>query len=326
MPGTTRTRVYRAGVLEAENFPVADISVYLGSPDTMVWVDLLAPDEADIRLVAGELKLHPLAVTDALTPRERPKLDHYSTHDFLNVYDVRFDPATDALTFSELAAFVTPQALITVRKDDGFDMDAVVHRWDTQADLTRYGVGALVYGLLDEVVDGHFASVQMLDEAVESLEDLLFDDSTSQSELQRRTFALRKGLVRLRRAVLPMREVVSSFMRRSPVLVPSELAPFFQDVYDHVLRVSEWTESIRDLIGMILDSNLTQQGNRLNVITKKVTSWAAIIAVPTAITGWYGQNIPYPGYAEPAGLIASSVLIIGLSFGLFWAFRRADWL
>jgi magnesium transporter len=115
-------------------------------------------------------------------------------------------------------------------------------------------------------------------------------------------------------------------MRREVGLVPEPLTPYYQDVYDHVLRATEWTESLRDLVTTILETNLTIQGNRLNVITKKVTSWAAIIAVPTAITGFYGMNVPYPGFATHDGVFASTVLIVVLSVGLYLAFRRKGWL
>ena len=152
------------------------------------------------------------------------------------------------------------------------------------------------------MVDGHFDAVQSLDDEIEQLEDLLFDDRPRDRDVQRRSFELRKSLVHLRRVVLPMREVVNTLMRRDVGLVPDELTPYYQDVYDHVLRATEWTESLRDLVTTILETNLTIQGNRLNIITKKVTSWAAIIAVPTAITGFYGQNVPYPGFARAVGL------------------------
>jgi magnesium transporter len=137
---------------------------------------------------------------------------------------------------------------------------------------------------------------------------------------------LRKSLVELRRVVLPMREVVNTMMRRDVGLVTEELTPYYQDVYDHVLRATEWTESLRDLVATILETNLAIQGNRLNVITKKVTGWAAIIAVPTAITGFYGQNLPYPGFGTAAGFATSAALIVGLSTALYIAFRRKDWL
>jgi magnesium transporter len=126
--------------------------------------------------------------------------------------------------------------------------------------------------------------------------------------------------------VLPMREVVNTLMRRDIGLVHDELMPYYQDVYDHVLRATEWTESLRDLVNTILETNLTIQGNRLNIITKQVTSWAAIIAVPTAITGFYGQNVPFPGFAHQSGFLTSLILIVALSSGLFLVFKRKEWL
>jgi magnesium transporter len=201
-----------------------------------------------------------------------------------------------------------------------------VARWDENLDLTKYGVGALLHGLLDFVVDEQFETVESLDDQIEQLEDLLFDDRPHDRDVQRRSFELRKSLVKLRRVVLPMREVVNTMMRRDLGLVTDELMPYYQDVYDHVLRATEWTESLRDLVNTILETNLTIQGNRLNIITKKVTSWAAIIAVPTAITGFYGQNVPYPGFAHHSGFFTSTALILVLSLGLYVAFKRQDWL
>jgi magnesium transporter len=325
-PATARTRMYQKGVLVQEDFPVEDISELLDKPDAIIWVDLCAPSAGDLSLVASELGLHRLAVADATDLRQRPKLDRYASHEFLNMYAVELDHASGQLQLSELSAFITPSALITVRKDRAFDMDSVVERWDDMPDLAEFGVGFLLYGLIDHVVDGHFNAVQDLDAEIEELEDLLFDQNTGDEELQRRSFALRKSLVTLRRVVLPMREVVNSLMRRDVHLVTDEMTPYYQDVYDHVLRATEWTESLRDLVTTILETNLTLQGNRLNVITKKVTSWAAIIAVPTAITGWYGQNVPYPGFASTSGLVSSFLLIVVISGGLYVTFKRKDWL
>ena len=230
-------------------------------------------------------------------------------------------------TTSELAAFILPRALITIRKDDGLDIGKVADRWDASPDLAGYGVGYLVHGLLDYIVDGHFEAVQSLDDAVEGLEDDLFaPPSRAQISVQRRSFELRKSLVLLRRVVLPMREVLNTVMRRDLRHVNDDLMPYFQDVYDHVLRAAEWTESLRDLVTTILETNLTIQGNRMNIITKKVTSWAAIIAVPTFITGFYGMNVPYPGFSNHVGFAVATVIMLGSGVLLYWVFRRNDWL
>jgi magnesium transporter len=321
-----RTRCYREGVLTDEDFAIDQISEHLAEPSAVVWVDLCAPDLEGLQLVADELGLHRLAVEDAAQGRQRPKFDRYSGHDFLSAYSVQLDVDSGRLVTDEIHAFITPRALVTVRRDEEFSIDPLLARWDDEVELTRYGVGALLHGLLDFVVDGHFEAVEALDDQIEQLEDLLFDDRPHDSSVQRRSFELRKSLVQLRRVVLPMREVVNTLMRRDIGLVHDELVPYFQDVYDHVLRASEWTESLRDLVNTILETYLTIQGNRLNVITKKVTSWAAIIAVPTAVTGFYGQNLPYPGFAQQSGFLASTLLILGLSVALFVAFRRSDWL
>jgi magnesium transporter len=225
-----------------------------------------------------------------------------------------------------VAVFVTHNAVVTVRKSDQFDIGGVVARWDASPDLAKHGVSFLLHGLLDFVVDGHFNAVQTLDDEIETLEDLLFDDKRPDVAVQRRSFELRKSLVQLRRVVLPMREVVNSVMRRDLRVVDDAMVPYYQDVYDHVLRATEWTESLRDLVTTILETNLTIQGNRLNVITKKVTSWAAIIAVPTAITGFYGQNVPYPGFGHASGFWTSTALIVVISVGLYVLFRRRDWI
>jgi magnesium transporter len=322
-----RTRLYRDGELVERGFAVERISDHLTDPGTLVWLDLRDPDHDDLAVLQEEFGLHPVAVEDALVDRERPKIDRYKTHLFLTAYSARLDLASGELATSELSAFILPRALITIRKDDGLDIGKVVDRWDASPDLAAQGVGYLVYGLLDYIVDGHFEAVQSLDDAVEGLEDDLFaPTSVKDMQVQRRSFELRKSLVLLRRVVLPMREVLNTVMRRDLHHVNEDLMPYYQDVYDHVLRAAEWTESLRDLVATILETNLTIQGNRMNVITKKVTSWAAIIAVPTFITGFYGMNVPYPGFGNHVGLIVAALIMIGSGVLLYWVFRRNDWL
>jgi magnesium transporter len=320
-----RTRVYRKGVLEAENFPVADVSDHLADPSAVVWFDLCEPTEAELASIREELGLHELAVEDALEVHQRPKVDRYKTHLFVTAYSVALDTVTGVLESREVSVFVTSDAIVTVRKNPGFDIDDVIRRWDN-AGVGPVTIGFLLYGLLDYVVDTHFEAVQSLDTQIEALEDQLFADDPRDKEVQRRTFELRKSLVTLRRVVLPTREVVNSLMRRDLDLVEPDLMPYYQDVYDNVLRASEWTESLRDLVTTILETYLTVRGNRLSVITKQVTSWAAIIAVPTAVTGFYGQNVPFPGYGHPLGFWTSTVIVLGISALLYMIFRRRGWL
>jgi magnesium transporter len=321
-----RTRLYRNGELALEDFPAGEISDFIAEPNTCVWLDYCEPTQAELATIAEELQLHPLAVEDAVTEHQRPKLDRYDSHLFVSAYALKLDTGSGQLRSSEVGVFVTPKALVTVRKDEGVDIDGVVARWDESAQLAEHGVAFLLWGLLDDIVDGHFEAVQSLDSEIETLEDLLFDEAPRETEVQRRSYEFRKSLVLLRRLVLPMREVVNSLMRRDLNVVDGGMTPYYQDVYDHVLRATDWTESLRDLVTTILETNITIQGNRMNLVMKKVTSWAAIIAVPTAITGFYGQNVPYPGFATHWGFWFSSAVIVAISVGLYWTFRRRDWL
>lgn len=206
------TRVYRAGRLVAEGVPVEDISDWLAKRDTVVWLDLEQPDRADLSILTAELGLHELAVEDALHENQRPKLDHYDDHLFLSSYVARVDEKTAELVVSEVAAFITQRALVTIRKSPDIALAPILDRWDSSTADARSGVGFLLHGLLDLLVDGHFDAVQQLDEQIEKLEDALFDQQPRSREVQRRSFETRKSLVLLRRVVLPMREVVNALL------------------------------------------------------------------------------------------------------------------
>jgi len=325
-----RGRVWRGGT-STDDFDFSAISDYLVDDDALVWVDIYDPDQAALKALADELGLNIWAVEDAVAPMERTKATVYRTHMFFTVYAIQTvelpdDDTTSTLVKHRISAFVLPRGLITVRLSPPYDMDAVSQRFD-EVGGQEHGVGALVHGLLDVVVDGHFEAVQALDDGIESLEDELFEDGGPKRGLQRRTFRLRKDLVDLRRVVLPMREVVNSIQhRRLDSETSPELDPLYADLYDHVLRASEWTESLRDMVTTVFETNLSLQDAHLNIVMKKLTGWAAIIAVPTAVTGFYGQNVEYPGINTVAGFVASSVVIVLLVVVLYLMFKRRDWL
>jgi magnesium transporter len=322
-----RTRLYRDGKCVEENFDPAKISDHLETDSCVVWLDLESPDQDDLKLIAEEFSLNPLAVEDATTERQRPKLDHYDDHIFISLYDVTLDADTGELHAHELAIFASDRYLITVRKSPQYSIDPVVARWDENQNLAKYGVVFLMWGLLDVVVDGHFQTVQQLDDKIEGLEELLFDPSETGTAVQRQSFELRKSLVRIRRVVVPTREVVNALMRRDINTEAPEMVPYYQDVYDHVLRAADWTDSLRDLVSTILETHLTIQGNRMNEIMKKVTSWAAIAAVPAVITGYYGMNVRiFPGAGTDAGGYAALLLMVGAITALYVMFKRQDWL
>jgi magnesium transporter len=276
--------------------------------------------------VAAELHLDPHAVEDAASSQERPKATRYRTHLFLTTYALRHDTAACEMESTHVSAFVTRQAFVTVRLDGGFDIERVVRRWDDNADLIKFGPRALEHGFLDVIVDDYLGAIEDLDEELDKLESTVFEDTNDRTpEVQRRSYNTRKALQRARRAVLPMRDVVATVMRRSDSSVP-ELEPYFEDLYDHVLRAAEWTDQLRDTITSIFETNMALSDVRMNLIMKKLTAWAAIIAVPTAVTGWFGQNVPYPGFDHWSGFVASVVLIVGLGVVLYIVFKAKDYL
>lgn len=337
MTAAVRTRLWVDGRLKSENFPLDDVSEHLPEPGALVWADLCSPDRAELDRLADELGFDLRSVEDAVDHNERTKATRYTDHTFVTVYATALGPQVSGsiesrLLVSRISIFVLPTGVVTVRHEADpakpiFDIDEVVRRWDDNSDLLRYGGAALLHGILDVVVDEQFDTIQQLDDAIESLEDNLFDDKSQTRQLQRDTYRLRKELVQLRRVVLPMREVVNTVMRRSVEgTSTTELTSWYYDLYDHVIRASEWTDSLRDMVSTVFETNLSLQDARLNTIMKKLTGWAAIIAVPTLVTGWYGQNIPYPGYNEASGVITSAVLNVLLAVALYIAFKRRDWL
>jgi magnesium transporter len=239
---------------------------------------------------------------------------------------VRVDLGEGSLVESEVDAFIHKRWLITVRKSEGFPIDPVLRRWDRSADLAIHGVSFLLYGLLDVVVDAYFDAVQAFDEYYDQVSEDLFSDRPLDPAQQRRWFEMRRAMVRFHRIVVPMREALSSLMRRDHTVVSEELYPYYQDVYDHMLRIAESSDSLRDLVGTIVETNISLRDYRQNQIVKKVSSWAAIIAVPALITGFYGMNVPFPGYGKPWGFVSAAALICGMSFGLYLLFRYRDWL
>ena len=322
------TRVYRNGVLEAEGFDATRVSDYLGEPDTVVWLDVCRPTPEDLAVIADELGLHPLAREDATGRAQRPKLEPYAGHQFLVAYAAAYDPEQRELITSEVDVFFDQRWLLTVRKEPVFDITPVLAAWDTNAALAKHGTTFLLHGLLDVVIEGHYAVIARLDDEIEELEEQLFAaDGGGGLDTQRRSFELRKALVSLRRVALPMREVVNGLMRRETFPIDAELAPYYQDLFDHVLRAAEWTDSLRDLISTLLETHLTIQGNRLNEVMKRLTSYAAIVAVPTAVAGIYGMNVRlYPDAGTEAGWWVAIGLMVAISGFLFFYFRRKDWL
>ncbi|GIE92991.1 magnesium transporter CorA family protein [Paractinoplanes rishiriensis] len=322
----THTRLYENGTVVAEDFGADRVGQMLAEhPEAVLWLDLYDPDLDDLAAVAEEFRLHPLALEDAVQDHERPKLDRYPDHLFLNVYAV--DVSTHPFGKAEISAFVTDRALITVRKS-ATDTAHFVERWDADAALAGQGDGVafLLYGLLDAVVDGHVAAAQKIDVAMDGVEDALLEEGGAPRPMRMRGIQLRKTTAALRRAVAPMPEVVAAAMRKDLGLVNEHLAPYYRDVEDHAQHAFDQVEHLQDRIEGLLQADLAEQSNVLNDITRKLAAWAAIIAVPTLLTGYFGQNVPYPGFNHWSGYVQSVLLIVVTAGGLYLYMKHRRWL
>ncbi len=324
-----QTRLYQDGKVVAENFPVTEVADRLAEhPKAVLWLDLFDPDQSDLQAIAGEFQLHPLAVEDAVLDHERPKLDRYPGHLFLNVYAVEVTTRSPhpEVRKAEISAFITERALITARKSAS-DTTRLAERYEANAELAAgAGVGFLVYGFLDVIVDDHNSVAQMIDQAMDHTEDVILDEGGAPRAVRRQGYALRKALAALRRGVAPMPDVIEQLMRPDEDLVPEKLQPYFRDIDDHARHASDTIDHAWDRINGLLEVDLNEQSNELNDVTRKLAAWAAIIAVPTALTGYFGQNLPYPGYEKWWGFVMSTALIVVLAAGLYWYLKRRKWL
>ena len=311
-----------------------------GNPAGMITVDSFADITVDeMQQIGPLLDIHPRAVEEIIdntdgsgVAAQRTKLERFPHCVLLYLYRSVLDENNE-LKLHESPVIMTAESIISVQHEHPIDRDALLARWQQNPDLLEYGVPALLHGLLDLVVDSYLDSVDALSDAVDAMEDDLFDSSgdrvSDPREAQMRSFATRKSLVRLRRVAQPMREVVSGLMRHEEGDRPSvvaDLQPYYQDVYDHVLRVNDTIEGLRDLITTIYETRLALNDHSLNTVTRQLAAWAAIIAVPTAVTGFYGQNIPYPGFAQHSGFWTSTVIWVGVSVVLYAMFKRRRWL
>ncbi|RYP85072.1 magnesium transporter [Nocardioides guangzhouensis] len=323
--GDVHTRVYRHGAVTDEGFPLEEVSQHLAHAGSTVWIDLCVPSTEQLQVVAAELGLHELAVEDVLGP-QRPKLDRYATHLFLSCHAVGLDLERGSLVETEVDAFIGQGWLVTIRENSLFDVDRVLERWDRSPDLAEHGVDFLLYGLLDVVVDGYFEVIQALDDYHELMSERIFAEQSLDPLRQRYWFTMRRAMFRFHRLVVPMREVCGSLVRREHSQVAEEIYPYFLDVHDHVLGVIEDLDSLRQVSATIIDTDLGLRGHRQNLIVKKVSGWAAIIAVPTLVTGYYGMNVPYPGSGEDVGVLTSTGLMIVACIVVYHLFRRRQWL
>jgi magnesium transporter len=317
-------RLYREGVLREEPFQPERLGELLAEDSARVWVDVEEPTDEELGRIQRWFPLHPLAIEDSRHWGQRPKVEVFPDHLFVVVHALSLDEGGE-LVDQEVHLFVGKGFLVTLRAAPPFDLSRVLERWDAQPELTRHGAGFLLYALLDEIVDGYLGLVERYEDLADEIEDRVFADEPDPA-VQADIFRMKRRVVELRRLVVPLREVID-FVQEQPGLVPAELGPYFRDVADHVIRTIEFLDNIRELLTTALEAQISQVSNRLNRVMKSLTSWGAIILVPTLIAGIYGMNFRHmPELGWRLGYPFALGLMLASAAGLYVVFKRKDWL
>ena len=292
--------------------------------DRVCWLDVSDPQDSDLDLVAEELKLHPLALEDTRHRHQRPKIDEFENHYFIVFYAVE-EPEPDVVIDEEVSIFLLANAVVTVYQGQCLARAAVEKRF-------RQGLlptpGLILHALLDTMVDGYFPIVDHFGDRLDVLESMIVDQGgralpASLTEL----FQLKRDLLRIRQRVAPEREVLAVLVRGDirELREPGRRA-YFQDVYDHIVRVTDEIDTFRELTSNVIDAHLAAASNRLNEVMKVLTSVATILLVMTLITGFFGMNfdvIPY-GSRDLFWWSIGALVVAGALTTLY--FRRRGWL
>jgi magnesium transporter len=302
-------------------------------PDELVWVDFVDPHGRDIDWLERTFGFHRLALEDVVRRHQRPKLDAYPGYCFGVLYAVRAPLERRRVYESELQFFWGPRYLVTLHTEPFPEIGDLAAKGregllEPVANSERRGlaIADLVYQLIDAVVDGYFPAVDALAEWTEDLEEQMFSASRGPSVLQG-MFSLRRDLIHLRKVIAPSREVINTLLRRDQHLFGPELYAYFQDVYDHTVRVIDSLDTYRDVLGSALDTYLSVMSNDVNRTVKRMTALTAILMVASLIAGIYGMNFEhmpelswYYGYAWALGLMLTAA-------GVLWrVFKHIDWL
>jgi magnesium transporter len=315
--------LYRDGEIAEEGIDPSRVSDYLKEPGALVWLDLEDPTDGDLAMLEEEFSIHPLAIEDARHRDQRPKVEVYEGYFFVVMHGVVLDG--EEVRNQEIHAFVGEGYLVTLRYPPAFDLSHVRRRWQQDRDLAKEGGGYLLHALIDEVVDGYFDVIDRFELVAEDVEDDVFSDQPSR-QAQEKIFKVKKELTEFRRRVMPLREVLD-LLEENRQVVTTELRPYYRDVADHVIRALEAIDNLRETLTTALDAHLSRVSTHLNVVMKKITSWAAIILAPTLIAGVYGMNFRFMpeldwrwGYPFALGLMLLSAGV------LYVMFKRRDWL
>ena len=321
--------VYRHGArvpVECYAHDYASLLEAAGAGDhDFVWVGLYSPSEAELSEVADAFGLHPLAVEDAFKAHQRPKLERYDDSLFLVLKTLWYVDEDDAVETGEINLFVSHKFVITVRHGKGGQLRDARQFLENTQKVLDHGPSAVVYAVCDSVVDSYLEVVEYLQEDVDEVEESVF--SPSRTDDSTRIYVLKREIAEVRRAILPLREPMRRFASGKMPGIDDEAAPFFRDVADHLTQAAEVVDTLDGLLSTAFDGHLARISVQQNEDMRKISAGAAIVVVPTLIAGVYGMNFDFmPELRWEFGYLYAIVLMLGVSGGLFWFFKKSGWL
>jgi len=322
-PGIIASAVYAEGRRVAE-VPIAEVGEWSRRPGHVVWIGLHEPGLALLRQLQAEFGLHDLAIEDALKAHQRPKLEQYGEALFVVARTAQM--LDGRIAFGETHLFVGHGYVVSVRHGASTTYTPVRERCEADPGTLSGGEDYILYAILDFIVDNYMPVIEAIQSEVEEIEDCILAETSTQVHV-RRLYQLRRDLLRLRNAAVPLVEVCHRLEQPGLPGIDPVMSPHFRDVSDHIRRVQEEIESLREVLAFAFETSLMAGQAQQTEITRKLAAWAAILAVPTAVAGIYGMNFEHmPELRWQYGYAVVLAIIVSVCGWLYWRFRQNRWL
>lgn len=307
------------------DFPAADISDYCLSDQNVVWADVSDPTGKDFEELAEEFNFHPLSIEDCRNAHQRPKIEEYPGYYFMVLYESELVGPEDDLELRELNIFLGPNYLVTVHSRPIRAIVTAKRLWGEWTDRSEQGAGLLAYLLIDSIVDDYLPLLDVLSDRMDDLEDSIFGDF--RPEAIQDIFRIKKQLLYLRRSITPLRDMFNTILRREQPIFPRETLVYFQDVFDHIIRVADTVDTLRDMLSSTMDAYLSVSGNRMNQVMKRLTSVSTILMSVTLVAGIYGMNFDLmPELKWRFGYVFALGSMVAIGLAIYFYLRKIKWL
>jgi magnesium transporter len=311
--------------LFTEDCLAADISDLRVENQNVVWADVSDPTSRDFEDLAEEFGFHHLSIEDCRNTHQRPKVEEYHGYYFMVLYEAELAGPNDRLELRELNIFLGGNFLVTVHSQPIRAIETTRRLWREWSDRSEQGSGLLAYLLIDAIVDDYLPLLDVISDRMDALEDSIFGEF--RAEAIEDLFTVKKKLLYLRRAVTPLRDVFNTLLRREQPIFPRETHVYFQDVFDHLIRVADTIDTLRDMLSSTMDAYLSVSGNRMNQIMKRLTSISTILMSVTLIAGIYGMNFVFmPELKWRYGYVFAWLTMVGVGLALYVYLKKVKWI